>query len=85
MQVFCLTVIFGLFHGLVLLPVLLSMLGPSASQDTGSIATQSCSVSSSSSRSESPAPSQAPGSAQPQLDCGELGEVMMTAPVLLLC
>ena len=32
-----------------------------------------------------PAPSQAPGSAQPQLDCGELGEVMMTAPVLLLC
>ena len=32
-----------------------------------------------------PAPSQAPGSAQPQLDCGEVGEVMMTAPVLLLC
>ena len=32
-----------------------------------------------------PAPSQAPGSAQPQLDCGELGQVMMTAPVLLLC
>ena len=60
MQVFCLTVIFGLFHGLVLLPVLLSMLGPSASPDTGSIATQSCSVSSSSSRSESPAPAPAP-------------------------
>ena len=32
-----------------------------------------------------PAPSQAPGSAQPQLDCGELGQVMMTPPVLLLC
>ena len=32
-----------------------------------------------------PAPSQAPGSAQPQLDCGEVGEVMMTPPVLLLC
>ena len=60
MQVFCLTVIFGLFHGLVLLPVLLSVLGPSASPDTGSIATQSCSVSSSSSRSESPAPAPAP-------------------------
>ena len=34
-----------------------------------------------------PAPSQAPGSAQPQLDCGELGQVMMTAssaPVMLI-
>jgi len=55
-KVFCLTVIFGLFHGLVLLPVLLSIIGPASSvkSDASSIATQSCSVSASS-RSESPA------------------------------
>ena len=53
---FCLTVTFGLFHGLVLLPVLLSILGPASSSsalDEASIATASCSVSTS--RSESPA------------------------------
>ena len=57
-QVFCLTVLFGLYHGLVLLPVMLSIMGPASStraSDDSSIATQSCSVSSSSSRSESPA------------------------------
>ena len=57
-KVFSLTVIFGLFHGLVLLPVLLSIMGPksssSRSSDASSIATQSCSVSASS-RAESPA------------------------------
>ena len=45
---FCLTVTFGLFHGLVLLPVLLSILGPASSTsalDEASIATASCSVS----------------------------------------
>jgi len=55
-KVFCLTVTFGLFHGLVLLPVLLSILGPASSSsalDEASIATASCSVSTS--RSESPA------------------------------
>jgi len=58
-KVFCLTVLFGLYHGLVLLPVLLSIIGPASSSarssDDSSIATQSCSVSSSGSRSESPA------------------------------
>ena len=56
-QVFSLTVTFGLFHGLVLLPALLSIMGPASitkSSDASSIATQSCSVSASS-RSESPA------------------------------
>merc|ERR550525_1946760 len=55
-KVFCLTVTFGLFHGLVLLPGLLSVLGPassSSSLDEASIATASCSMSTS--RSESPA------------------------------
>merc|ERR1712130_329470 len=56
-KVFSLTVTFGLFHGLVLLPALLSIMGPASitkSSDASSIATQSCSVSASS-RSESPA------------------------------
>ena len=32
-QVFTLTVVFGLFHGVVLLPVILSLLGPSGDDD----------------------------------------------------
>ena len=32
-QVFSLTVVFGLFHGVVLLPVILSLLGPSGDDD----------------------------------------------------
>ena len=35
-QVFSLTVIFGLYHGLVLLPVLLCLLGPSNTDITSS-------------------------------------------------
>merc|ERR1719422_1649035 len=35
-KVFCLTVIFGLFNGLILLPVLLSIIGPSSSVDRSS-------------------------------------------------
>ena len=33
-KVFCLTVVFGLFHGLVLFPVLLSLTGPTDTTDT---------------------------------------------------
>ena len=33
-KVFCLTVVFGLFHGLVLFPVLLSLTGPTGPTDT---------------------------------------------------
>jgi len=56
-KVFSLTVVFGLFHGLVLLPVVLSILGPShtssdQSSDAESINTGT--VSAGSSRSESP-------------------------------
>merc|ERR1719510_744861 len=56
-KVFSLTVVFGLFHGLVLLPVVLSLLGPSQStsdqaSDGESINTGE--VSAGSSRSESP-------------------------------
>merc|ERR1711953_1468820 len=58
-KVFSLTVVFGLFHGLVLLPVVLSILGPShtssssdQSSDAASINTGS--MSAGSSRSESP-------------------------------
>ena len=41
-KVFCLTVVFGLFHGLVLLPSVLSVIGPSApSPDSSSINTDS--------------------------------------------
>ena len=58
LQVFSLTVVFGLFHGLVLLPVVLSILGPSSppsdsSSDSESTNTQS--ESPGSSRRESPA------------------------------
>ena len=34
MQVFVLTVVFGLFHGLLLLPVILSMVGPAGKENT---------------------------------------------------
>ena len=41
-KVFCLTVVFGLFHGLVLLPAALSIIGPSSSSsDSASINTDS--------------------------------------------
>ena len=35
MQVFLLTVVFGLFHGLVFLPVILTILGPKQKDDSG--------------------------------------------------
>ena len=55
-QVFSLTVVFGLFHGLVLLPVVLSLLGPSSpSEPSDSESVNTHSVSAGSSRSESPA------------------------------
>ena len=34
-EVFVLTVMFGVYHGLVLLPVLLSLLGPDTQQEPG--------------------------------------------------
>merc|ERR1712110_506586 len=55
-KVFSLTVVFGLFHGLVLLPVVLSILGPSSpSEPSDSESVNTHSVSAGSSRSESPA------------------------------
>ena len=51
-QVFSLTVAFGLFHGLVLFPVLLSVLGP---EDTSPASESSSAVTSSSSDMSSPA------------------------------
>merc|ERR1719150_164751 len=55
-KVFSLTVVFGLFHGLVLLPVVLSLLGPSSpSEPSDSESVNTHSVSAGSSRSESPA------------------------------
>merc|ERR1712038_1805621 len=56
-KVFSLTVVFGLFHGLVLLPVVLSILGPSQSSSDQSSDAESINtgtVSAGSSRSESP-------------------------------
>jgi hypothetical protein len=35
LQVFLLTVVFGLFHGLVFLPVILTILGPKQKDDSG--------------------------------------------------
>ena len=55
LQVFSLTVVFGLFHGLVLLPVVLSILGPSSPSHSDSESVTTSSVSTGSSRSESPA------------------------------
>ena len=40
-KVFCLTVVFGLFHGLVLFPVLLSLTDTTATTDTTKSATTS--------------------------------------------
>ena len=79
-QVFCLTVVFGLFHGLVLLPVVLSILGPShpsssdaasdQASDAASIKTGS--VSAGSSRSESP---------ERQIKSQDIMEAQWTIPV----
>ena len=33
-KIFCLTVLFGLFHGVILLPVVLCYLGPSEKEET---------------------------------------------------
>merc|ERR1712038_879215 len=56
-KVFSLTVVFGLFHGLVLLPVVLSILGPSSPSEPSDSEAESINtgtVSAGSSRSESP-------------------------------
>ena len=34
-KIFCLTVVFGIFHGVILLPVVLCYLGPTQKQEAG--------------------------------------------------